>query len=63
MTDNGSLEIDGIWATPSIWIEQGGYLADGQAMPRTNHRALWINVTYECMYGHILPPNVHLVAC
>jgi hypothetical protein len=48
--------IDGIWATPSINIEQGGYLAGGEALPRTNHRCLWIDATYETLYGHVLPP-------
>jgi hypothetical protein len=55
-TDNGSSVIDGIWATPAIGIERGGYLAGGEAIPRTNHRYLWIGVSYEMMYGHAIPP-------
>jgi hypothetical protein len=55
-TDNGSAVIDGIWATPSIGIERGGYLAGGEALPRTNHRCLWMDVTYETLYGHTIPP-------
>jgi hypothetical protein len=50
-TDNGSAVIDGIWATPSISIECGGYLAGGEAIPRTNHWCLWVDVTYETLYG------------
>jgi hypothetical protein len=50
--------IDGIWATLSIGIERGGYLAGGEALPRTNHRCLWIDVTYETLYGHAIPPTV-----
>ena len=57
-TDNGSAVIDGIWATPSIGIECGGYLAGGEALPRTNHRCLWIDGTYETLYGHAIPPIV-----
>jgi hypothetical protein len=55
-TDNGSSVIDGIWAMPAIGIERGGYLAGGEAIPRTNHQCLWIDVSYETMYGHELPP-------
>jgi hypothetical protein len=29
-----------------------------QYRPRTNHRALWIDVSYKCMYGHVFPPIV-----
>ena len=36
-TNNGSAVIDGIWAMPAIGIERGGYLAGGEAIPRTNH--------------------------
>jgi hypothetical protein len=54
-TDNGSSVIDGIWATPAIGIEHGGYLAGGEAIPRMNHRCLWIDVTYEMMYRHEIP--------
>jgi hypothetical protein len=54
--DNGSSVINGIWATPAIGIERGGYLVGGEAIPRTNHRCLWIDVSYETMYGHELPP-------
>ena len=57
-TDNGSAVIDGIWATPSIGIEHGGYLAGREALPRTNHRCLWVDVTYETLYGHKIPPVV-----
>jgi hypothetical protein len=57
-TDNGSAVIDGIWATPSIGIERGGYLAGGEALPRTNHRCLWMDVAYETIYGHTIPPMV-----
>jgi hypothetical protein len=57
-TDNGSAVIDGIWATPAIGIERGGYLAGGEAIPRTNHRCLWMDVTYETLYGHAIPPTV-----
>ena len=62
-TDNGSSVIDGIWATPSINIEQGGYQAGGEALPRTNHRCLWIDVTYETLYGHVLPPIMGYAIC
>ena len=57
-TDNGSAVIDGIWATPANEIERGGYLAGGEAIPRTNHQCLWMDVTYETLYGHAIPLTV-----
>jgi hypothetical protein len=57
-TDNGSAVIDGIWATPSISIEHRGYLAGGEAIPRTNHWCLWVDVTYKTLYGHAIPPTI-----
>jgi hypothetical protein len=61
--DNGSSVIDGIWATPAIGIERGGYLAGGEAIPQTNHRCLWIDVSYKTMYGHELPPVPRYAIC
>ena len=61
-TDNGSLTIDGIWAMQSIRIQAGGYLECGGSIPRTNHRALWIDVHYRVAYGHIIPPLVRAKA-
>ena len=58
MTDNGSAVINGIWVTPSIRIERGGYLAGGKAIPRTKHHCLWVDVTYETLYGHAIPPTI-----
>ena len=56
--DNGSAVIDGIWAMPSIGIECGGYLAGDDALPRTNHRCLWMDVMYETLYRHTILPMV-----
>ena len=50
--DNGSTVIlDGIWATPYIQIECGGYMVAGAAIPCTDHQGLWIVVHYHCMCG------------
>jgi hypothetical protein len=62
MTDNGLRVINGIWVTPLIRIKQGGYLVGGEAMPQTNHRVLWIDITYKSMYGHTLPPIICPIA-
>jgi len=56
MTDCGTDAIDGIWASKTITILCRGYLACGDLIPRTNHRALWMDVRYRVLYGHISPP-------
>jgi len=56
MTDWGSDAIDGIWASRTIVILRGGYMACGAAIPRTNHWALWMDIQYRVAYGHITPP-------
>jgi hypothetical protein len=51
----GSQPIDGVFASPSIHIAQGGYLEFGYS-PHTDHRGLWIDVHYQIAFGHIMPP-------
>jgi hypothetical protein len=51
----GSQPIDGVFASPSIHIVQGGYLEFGYG-PHTDHRGLWIDVHYQIAFGHIMPP-------
>lgn len=58
-SDNGSMTIDGIWATQSTHVQAGGgHLACRGLTPKTNHRALWINVHYRVACGHVAPPIV-----
>jgi len=45
-----------IWASWTIVITGRGYLACGVAIPQTNHQALWMDIQYRVVYGHILPP-------
>lgn len=55
-TNSGSRVIDGIWISSTLQIINGGYLACGEAVPRTDHQCLFIDVDYTKMYGHSLPP-------
>jgi hypothetical protein len=57
-TDKGSLPIDGIWASRTLVIERGGYLPHGAAIPTTNHRGLWVDISHVVAYGHSLPPII-----
>ena len=54
-TDFGSSVIDGLWVSPTLQPSEAGYLACGEAVPRTDHRCLWFDISYQNMYGHILP--------
>ncbi|CAB9522814.1 unknown protein [Seminavis robusta] len=46
--------VDGMWGTPNIHIQQGGYLEPGD-FPG-NHSLLWIDISYRTALGH-LPPD------
>lgn len=45
--------IDGIWATPGIKAEQGGYLEPGD-FPG-DHSMVWVDITYNSALGHNPP--------
>jgi hypothetical protein len=47
--------IDGIFATPSINLQAGGYLAFGEG-PGVDHRALiWLDISYQVAFGQSAP--------
>jgi hypothetical protein len=46
--------IDGIFATPSICLQGGGYFAFGDG-PGSDHRWLWLDLTYQTAFGHESP--------
>jgi hypothetical protein len=56
--NGGSLPIDGIFASPSISITQGGYLEFGYSS-FTDHRCLWVDIPLQNAFGHIMPAIVH----
>ncbi len=49
--------IDGIWGTPGIVINKGGYFAYDEVFLGTDHRCLWIDVPFTIAFGHNLPPT------
>ena len=53
----GSSPIDGVWATPSLEISQGGYFNFDEGLPG-NHRTLWLDITYMQALGHSQPSIV-----
>jgi len=50
--------IDGIWATPGIDIISGGYFAYDEVFPGTEHRCIWIDLSFATALGHNMPPIV-----
>ena len=55
------IPIDGIWITPGIEIIFGGYGAFGDGCP-SDHRALWIDISYSSIFGHAPEPLRHPTA-
>ena len=57
---DGQLPIDGIFATASVKIVQGGYtsFADGVQGQRTDHRCLWADIALDEVFGHKTPPLI-----
>lgn len=49
--------IDGIFATPGLGILAGGYSPFNSGCP-SDHRYLWIDITYQDAYGYPAPPLV-----
>jgi hypothetical protein len=47
--------IDGIWASPGIEIKAGGYLEFDELIQNTDHRCLWIDLTFTAAFGHNIP--------
>ncbi len=53
--NNTKNPIDGIWATPSINISAGGYFDYDELILNTDHRCLWIDISYITAFGHTMP--------
>ena len=53
---NSSAPIDGIWATPGVTIEAGGYFPYDAVFLGTDHRCLWVDITYKKAFGHNVAP-------
>jgi hypothetical protein len=47
--------IDGIFVTPTICLQGGGYFPFGEG-PGNDHRALWLDLSYQTAFGHAPPP-------
>jgi hypothetical protein len=46
------IPIDGIWASLGLTIMAGGYFAMDEVIPGTDHRALWIDINHQQVYGY-----------
>jgi hypothetical protein len=45
------IPIDGIWASLGTDIKAGGYFAFDKVIPGTDHRAIWIDISYRVALG------------
>jgi hypothetical protein len=54
--NSNKVPIDGIWATQGIQIERGGYFPYDQVFANTDHRCLWVDVTYTTAFGYNMAP-------
>ncbi len=65
--NNTKTPIDGIWATPNISILAGGYFDYDEVILNTDHRCLWIDVSYITAFGHtmltIIKPAARRLHC
>lgn len=53
-----STPIDSIWTTAGITIQAGGYFAYDEVFPSTDHRCLWMDLSFTSAFGHTMPPIV-----
>ncbi len=47
--------IDGIWLSPGLQIERGGYFEYDDVIP-SDHRCVWVNLSFTTAFGHNIPP-------
>ncbi len=50
--NTNEVPIDGIWASLGIEIKAGGYFAFDEIMTGTDHRSLWVNISYMTAFGY-----------
>ena len=55
-SNNSDRAIDGIWGTAGVAINAGGYLPFYSG-PKSDHRILWIKVSYQVAFGSLSPPS------
>jgi hypothetical protein len=59
--------IDGIWISSGLNIIKGGYLNYDDVVPNTDHRCLWIDVSFSAAFGHmthnIIRPTMRKLTC
>jgi hypothetical protein len=59
--------IDGIWCSLQLQVKAAGYLPFEELIPNTNHRAVFIDMTYEVAFGtntpRILRPTMRRLKC
>jgi hypothetical protein len=50
-----NIPIDGIFATPTISLQAGGYFGFGEG-PGLDHRCLWMDISFQSAFGYSPPP-------
>jgi hypothetical protein len=52
------IPIDGIWASPGLTINIGGYFPFDKVFLGTDHRCLWADLSFSSAFGYTMPPTV-----
>ncbi len=51
-----NVPIDGIWLTPSLEISACGFKEFDAVFPGTDHRTIWLELSFITAFGHNMPP-------
>jgi hypothetical protein len=53
-----NVPIDGIWISPSLEIQAGGYFEFDEVFQGTDHRTIWVDFSYNMAFGHNMAPII-----
>jgi len=53
--NNTDTPIDGLWASPGIVIQTGGYFEYDAVFMNTDHRCLWMDISFVTAFGYDMP--------
>jgi hypothetical protein len=54
--NSSNVPINGIWPSPGLRIDKGGYFAYDEVITNTENRCLWVEISYMMAFGHNMPP-------
>ncbi len=60
--NNSNAPTDGIWVTPGVEVQVCGYSDFDEVFPGTDHRTLWMDLTFTVAFRHNMPPIIKPLA-